>query len=376
MKTIALVTDIAFWKNSMGSHVRIQGIARHLAANSRLIVFYLKSVTDEDRAEFDGLKLYNGTIVSYESYSGRNIPFARNISKWAFFAGNAIDDLTSSLNAFLAEVHVDAIVLEYIRLSYLLDGCPPGVKTVLDMHDVMSLRTISLRKVGLRASIEMDARTEASILKRYDRVLTISRADDDYVRDGLGLRHSIYAPYSVRAVSQARKIGAGRKLIFVGANTDPNISGIRWFLDQVWPLLSGDGFAVDIVGSVGASIPHHLPGVRICGSIDDLTPFYDKADIAINPVFIGGGLKIKCLDALSHGLPCVTTVEGAAGLRGAIGAGLAVATSRLDFAAAIRHFATGPSERECAAFLAPHFVAGEFLDTTAYTRLESYLQSA
>jgi hypothetical protein len=376
MKTIALVTDIAFWKNSMGSHMRIQGIARHLAADNRLVIFYLKDVTDCDRAEFDSLKLYNAEIISYNAYSGLNIPFVRQMSKRAFFAGKAIDDFTSALSAFLAERPVDAVVLEYIRLSYLLDGCRPGVRTVLDMHDVMSLRTISLRKVGLRASIEMDAKTEAAILKRYSRVLTISRTDDDYVRDGLGLQNSIYAPYSVQQVSKARKIGSGKRLIFVGANTDANISGIRWFLNQVWPLLSDDGFTIDILGSVGESIPEYRPGVRICGSNDDLTPFFDQADISINPVFIGGGLKIKCLDALSHGLPCITTVEGAAGLQGAIGAGLAVATSRLDFAAAIRRFAAAPSERECVAFLAPHFVESEFLDATAYTGLQSYLQSA
>ncbi|MEX1013989.1 MAG: glycosyltransferase family 4 protein, partial [Candidatus Paceibacterota bacterium] len=49
---------------------------------------------------------------------------------------------------------------------------------------------------------------------------------------------------------------------------------------------------------------------------------YSKADICINPMQDGTGLKIKTLEALAHGKWVVSTFEGGSGLRDMIGKGL------------------------------------------------------
>ena len=57
----------------------------------------------------------------------------------------------------------------------------------------------------------------------------------------------------------------------------------------------------------------------IKSKIDDLNVLYGrKADLIINPVQLGGGLKIKNVEALANGLPLITTPEGANGLEDGI----------------------------------------------------------
>ncbi len=376
MKTVVLVTDIEFWSHSIGSHTRIQRLARSISHSHRLVVFLLRSVTAQSNADFLSLGLRDAELVSYKKYSGTSTGYAAQVSKLPFFRKMAVVDFTRSFLLFAREFAPDFVVFEYIRLGYLLDGCPPGVRSVLDMHDVMSLRTISLRQAGLKASIEMDAATERKILGRFDRILAISRYDQKYLSQEMGLTNALYVPCSVEDMAVRNSLGDGKRLVFTGARTAPNIEGLRWFLSQVWPLLAPDGFVLDVVGLVCEAFSEVPDGVQLHGQQDDLQPFLAAADIAINPVFVGGGLKIKCLEALAAGLPCVTTIEGAAGLDSARNIGLIVARGRLEFVAAIRHFADSAADRRAVAFLAPHYVRGEFSDEAAYASLNAYFSTS
>lgn len=375
MKTIVLVTDIAFWENNFGSHMRIQSLVRYLAQHHTVTVFFLRTLPADARGAMANAGLRNVSLVGYKDYSGRRKPFTKDLCRMACFADRAVDDFVSSLMAFLAERPADMIILEYIRLAYLLDGCPDDTRTVLDMHDVMSARTISLRRAGLKPSIELPLAEERVLLSRFDQVLAISRADVEHVVESIGLSNVIYAPYSVPKVRRHDCRGDGRRLIFVGANSAPNVEGLRWFLAQVWPLLQSDDFRLDVVGTVCDAFPRPPDGVVRRGQQDDLANCLDEADIAINPVFVGGGLKIKCIDSLAAGLPCITTAEGAAGLEAARGRGLFVASTRLDFAAAIRYLSRSPEDRRLVAKLAPQFVDNEFTDGSAYRHLARYIDS-
>lgn len=377
MKKITLVTDIAFWSNSYGSHMRIQNLVRFLAQHNDLTVFFLKSLPGNIRVQLNQVALGHVKMVSYKQYSGRKIPFEKRVSSRDFFKKFAApDDFVSSLSAFLEENQSEAVILEYIRLAYLLDACPSSVTTILDMHDVMSARTISLRRAGLKAGIEISHAAERDLLNRFDRVMAISRADVSTLKSYVHDNKVIYTPHSVHVTARDGKpIGDGKRLLFVGANSAPNIEGLRWFLDQVWPMLIEDGYILDVVGHVGSSFPKVPDGVVKHGQQDDMSWFLRHADIAINPVFVGGGIKIKCIDTLAAGLPCITTVEGAAGLEGALGAGLVVANSRLEFLGAIRHFAASADARRVVARLAPRFIDNELGESAAYSPLQRFIET-
>ncbi len=73
----------------------------------------------------------------------------------------------------------------------------------------------------------------------------------------------------------------------------------------------------------GLSIEREIAGVDFVGRVDDLwRDFYSQCSLIVNPCVTGTGLKIKTVEAMSFGLPVVTTGEGCSGIETAIGQGV------------------------------------------------------
>jgi glycosyltransferase involved in cell wall biosynthesis len=54
--------------------------------------------------------------------------------------------------------------------------------------------------------------------------------------------------------------------------------------------------------------------VHYAGFVDDISLYFKGADLFINPVEDGGGIKTKLVEALGNNLPAVSTVNGAIGI--------------------------------------------------------------
>jgi glycosyltransferase involved in cell wall biosynthesis len=57
-----------------------------------------------------------------------------------------------------------------------------------------------------------------------------------------------------------------------------------------------------------------LPGVEVTGTVDDVRPYYHEAVASIVPLNVGGGSRLKILEAMAAGVPVVSTTLGAEGL--------------------------------------------------------------
>ena len=114
-----------------------------------------------------------------------------------------------------------------------------------------------------------------------------------------------------------------------------NRDGLLWLLDQVWPAIQPLGAELHVAGGVCAAIPPGRAGVVAHGEVEEAASFLGGLDIAVNPVFFGGGLKIKTVEYLAHGLPSVLTAEALFGIAGGRGEAYALAADRGDFIAAL-----------------------------------------
>jgi glycosyltransferase involved in cell wall biosynthesis len=56
------------------------------------------------------------------------------------------------------------------------------------------------------------------------------------------------------------------------------------------------------------------PGITTVGFMEDVTPLYERATAMLAPILGGTGIRIKLLEAFRHGVPVITTPDGAAGL--------------------------------------------------------------
>jgi len=57
-----------------------------------------------------------------------------------------------------------------------------------------------------------------------------------------------------------------------------------------------------------------FPGVEVTGSVADVRPYYEEATVFIVPLRLGGGTRLKIIEAMAMGLPAVSTTVGAEGL--------------------------------------------------------------
>ncbi len=101
-----------------------------------------------------------------------------------------------------------------------------------------------------------------------------------------------------------------KKLFFVCSTGIVNIKGFFWFYENVLPYLRFD-YLITIAGTGSVELGKLVNGknINIVGKVDSLEEYYLDADIVIAPIFDGGGMKVKTLEALSYGKTLVGTPE-------------------------------------------------------------------
>ncbi|MGL4370313.1 MAG: glycosyltransferase, partial [Spirochaetota bacterium] len=133
-------------------------------------------------------------------------------------------------------------------------------------------------------------------------------------------------------------------LLFVGINFFANVSGIRWFCENVMPHVDAK---LVIVGSGMDSLKDELAGekVEVHGFVSDLDSFYYNADLVVLPIFTGGGMKTKTAEAMMFGRSILGTKEAFAGYDIDFSRGGALCESAEDFIRAIVSRQNSRSER-------------------------------
>jgi glycosyltransferase involved in cell wall biosynthesis len=128
-------------------------------------------------------------------------------------------------------------------------------------------------------------------------------------------------------------------LVFLGSmDWMPNIDGIHWFTAEVLPLIRKRRPAciLAIVGRRPAASVRKLsekdPLILATGTVADVRPFLWGSDVAIVPLRIGGGTRLKIYEAMAARVPVVSTTIGAEGLKLSNGENILIANSPRDFA--------------------------------------------
>jgi glycosyltransferase involved in cell wall biosynthesis len=124
-----------------------------------------------------------------------------------------------------------------------------------------------------------------------------------------------------------------RRLVYAGSVTfPPNLDAVRFYVTQVLPKVREalPGATLFVTGSTGDAPIADLigrPGVVFTGHVSDVRSEVAKSGVCVVPLRIGGGTRLKILEALALGVPVVSTVKGAEGLELAEGRELLIADS-------------------------------------------------
>ena len=135
-------------------------------------------------------------------------------------------------------------------------------------------------------------------------------------------------------------------LIFAGPfGYKANYDAMNWFLKEIYPIvLKRIPDAELMITGDHEELPlPNLDGVRLTGFVDDVRPLVAESSISIAPIRLGGGTRIKILEAMALRTPVVATTKGAEGLDVQHGQHLLIADSPAVFAASISRLLTDPS---------------------------------
>lgn len=111
-----------------------------------------------------------------------------------------------------------------------------------------------------------------------------------------------------------------RDLLYVGSmDYHANIDAVVYFAQQIWPEIQRrhpDRRFV-IAGRRPAPAVAALasqPGIVVTGTIDDVRPYYQQAAVLVVPLRVGGGTRLKILEAMAAGVPVISSTLGAEGI--------------------------------------------------------------
>lgn len=224
----------------------------------------------------------------------------------------------------------------------------PLLKTIYYGHDIHYQRMIkeleSEGKFPVNNSIKDMQSVEQRCWESFDVIFYPSNEEVNFVENYLSEKHQrgrvrrlpIFR-YEADDVVTRKIAERPTGLIFVGGfGHAPNLTGLVWFLDKVWPIIAEHNPEIKL-HIVGSNTPYAIKerasdSILVHGHIsdEDLRALYSAPLISIAPLLFGAGVKGKVVEAIRWGLPVVTTSVGNQGLDG-IESGILVADTPAEF---------------------------------------------
>ncbi|HPS70667.1 MAG TPA: glycosyltransferase [Bacteroidales bacterium] len=137
------------------------------------------------------------------------------------------------------------------------------------------------------------------------------------------------------------------ELFHIGSmNWPPNIEGIEWFIEDVWPLILGQYPSITFT-IAGKNIPDRFyiknnENFNVIGEVPDAKQFMLSKDVMIVPLLSGSGIRIKIIEGMALGKTIITTSIGAEGLDISDGVNIFIANTPHEFLEKITQCVNSP----------------------------------
>lgn len=324
---VVFVTHHLPWPACSGGRVREAQLLQRLSAHFDIEVVAVSKVPEFDR----------GHMVEATRHGVRARVFA------AVDCGNTrLGPLTRRHAAptarwYLAQRLRDPRVMVHVEGHYLLSLLPDHVRrsVLLVEHNVESAlfeqRAAQAPVLAQRAALRQDgALTRIDELAAWRGVRTVgavTEEDAETIRAAVPTADVRCVPNGAdhldgrsTALDVARR-GSARLLFVAALGYGPNVHAARLLLADIFPeiLRRCPDATLAIVGSdppgwlVDAA--NREPRLTVTGWVPDVAPWLDAAQVVVCPLMVGGGIKVKVLEALARGCAVVATPIALQGLR-------------------------------------------------------------
>jgi len=183
----------------------------------------------------------------------------------------------------------------------------------------------------LLSKVQLNFAISASDLKDFERLLPKKK-------------HLLFPIHLAPAA--VKRDYSNNSACFIGSlNWKPNQESVLYLL-RAWNTASLKDVPLNIAGSFGEFLSGKrlLQGINYLGKVPSSEDFMLKNGFLAAPILSGGGIKVKILEAMASGLPCVTTSAGAQGID-INQSGIVVATTEAEFQEAVLSLSASEEQR-------------------------------
>lgn len=318
-----------------GGKVVIANRIKYLS-NSNEIYLVAEKNRNEDRAK-DALEKYCKQYVLVEKQPKTKIDLLFWFLSKSLNVGRLYNpNITEAIRNIIINTSIDLINIDLPQTAIVLEPLKDLIKDipiVINEHNIEFLNVKSKLSVkGLNPFIKLYALFEYKKLCSWEKKLYswnninslvfLSENDKNNFDRYFGLDGFdwLISPIGTNEIENGQGIMDIEKgAIVFPASFDyhPNYHGALWFAQNVFPKIESKISSAKLY-IVGRNPVKEIQGlcrenIIVTGTVDSMTPYLEKAEIFIVPIFFGGGVKTKLIEMGLYGKGVVSTKEGIMG---------------------------------------------------------------
>lgn len=333
---LLIVSAISPFPKTSGGAIRIFNTIKYLQIRYELyLVFFLPEGQSLKPADIAFLTENTQYFTYFRQKTSKN-PHAIVNDRQPYWFSDWVDgELKLLLPRLIEQYQIQNVQLDCTQLLYLSQYLPNKINKIFVAYDIS---TISFRRrlTELKHPFRLFTHFifwlevyfyERQFLPKFDTVVAMSNIDMAKLREIFDLKNVVVIPNGISQITpltqQATKY---LKLGYIGSfNHPPNRNAVSHFVYSIGPslekncfkfkyYLAGDNYPSEISRLTRFSNLVHTRNFINLGQVADSIQFYRKIDLLLAPIFSGSGTRIKILEALSYGVPVITTPVGVEGI--------------------------------------------------------------
>jgi glycosyltransferase involved in cell wall biosynthesis len=299
------------------------------------------------------------------------------------------------MRAFLQDLirqeRFDCAVVDHLAPTSYFPDLPHAIFFQHNVETVIWRRHVEhaadpLRRAYFKLQADRMYRYERRVSRASGHIVAVSQTDADEMRRLFDVARVTEIPTGVNIEyfhPPTPPPAATADLVFVGSmDWLPNVDGVLHFVREILPLIrqARPETTLTIVGRTPppkiAQLATADPRIQVTGTVPDIRPYLWSSAVAIVPLRIGGGTRLKIYEAMAAQIPVVSTTIGAEGLSVNPPQDIRLADTPAHFAAQCLELLTTPELRIRLAQAAAAMVASHFSWEQVARAFEKVMQSA
>lgn len=354
MKLLFTICRLLYPPNT-GGKIRTSKLFEKLSQDHDITILCFRDESETDAQVEEMLRCCNRIeTVPWKAAQKNTFAFYVDVVK-SLFSSDAytIQKYTRTLyrdrfEEIIQEQPFDLVICDFLQPSRNVVNSSFHPKIIFQHNVEAVIRERQFRQVSnpfAKAFLYFDWRRmfayEKIAINTFDHTIAVSDADAKTFERDYGAKNVSVIPTGVD-VDYFESLGSEREgvnIVFTGSmDWLPNDDGMRWFLEEILPDIRKTRPEVNVWVVGRNPLPdmidlcNSIPNCHITGTVDDVRPYIDFADLFIVPLRIGSGTRMKIFEAMAMNKAVVSTTIGAEGLPVSDGENIVLADSPRDFA--------------------------------------------